>query len=205
MIRRPPRSTLFPYTTLFRSLAHGIEQVGKDLGSPTGSEAPFAAPQQAARQAQAAMQRAAGSAGQGDQAGAQQSGEAAEQQLAGLPEALRARRDSLAGAWRQETLGALDRALSETAALADREQQVAEALRRGEGGPATRWRQASIEEGTTAVERLIREAAGKQALASPQLEGAPGLSEPQLAAAREQLEQGDPNTGEAAALAEQAV
>src|SRR3712207_9120024 len=25
MIRRPPRSTLFPYTTLFRSLARGIE------------------------------------------------------------------------------------------------------------------------------------------------------------------------------------
>ena len=187
------------------SLAHGIEQVGKDLGSPTGSEAPLAAPQQAARQAQAAMQRAAGSAGQGDQAGAQRSGEAAEQQLAGLPEALRARRDSLAGAWRQETLGALDRALSETAALADREQQVAEALRRGEGGPATRSRQASIEEGTTAVERQIREAAGKHALVSPQLEGALGFAERQMAAAREQLEQGDPNTGEAAALAEQAV
>src|SRR5260221_4801802 len=28
MIRRPPRSTLFPYTTLFRSL-HGVEVVGK--------------------------------------------------------------------------------------------------------------------------------------------------------------------------------
>src|SRR2546422_8445757 len=25
MIRRPPRSTLFPYTTLFRSLAGGVE------------------------------------------------------------------------------------------------------------------------------------------------------------------------------------
>src|SRR2546428_3103073 len=25
MIRRPPRSTLFPYTTLFRSLGHGAE------------------------------------------------------------------------------------------------------------------------------------------------------------------------------------
>src|SRR5256885_2670523 len=25
MIRRPPRSTLFPYTTLFRSLAEGVE------------------------------------------------------------------------------------------------------------------------------------------------------------------------------------
>src|SRR5260221_9752829 len=26
MIRRPPRSTLFPYTTLFRSRAHGVHQ-----------------------------------------------------------------------------------------------------------------------------------------------------------------------------------
>src|SRR2546427_5606969 len=41
MIRRPPRSTLFPYTTLFRSGLHGLEQitaveavhqVGDDLG-----------------------------------------------------------------------------------------------------------------------------------------------------------------------------
>src|SRR3712207_8419012 len=33
MIRRPPRSTLFPYTTLFRSQARGIgrEQVGSSV------------------------------------------------------------------------------------------------------------------------------------------------------------------------------
>src|SRR2546430_13467500 len=30
MIRRPPRSTLFPYTTLFRS-HHGFERGGEDL------------------------------------------------------------------------------------------------------------------------------------------------------------------------------
>jgi len=38
MIRRPPRSTLFPYTTLFRSLVGGMEheEVAKVLGiSPT--------------------------------------------------------------------------------------------------------------------------------------------------------------------------
>src|SRR5687768_17885456 len=29
MLRRPPRSTLFPYTTLFRS--HGVEPVRRDL------------------------------------------------------------------------------------------------------------------------------------------------------------------------------
>src|SRR3712207_7028136 len=30
MIRRPPRSTLFPYTTLFRSLADGLHRVARD-------------------------------------------------------------------------------------------------------------------------------------------------------------------------------
>src|SRR2546426_9982578 len=31
MIRRPPRSTLFPYTTLFRSLARVVELFAQDL------------------------------------------------------------------------------------------------------------------------------------------------------------------------------
>src|SRR2546422_4410514 len=30
MIRRPPRSTLFPYTTLFRSLPHGDERLAAE-------------------------------------------------------------------------------------------------------------------------------------------------------------------------------
>src|SRR3712207_6954702 len=48
MIRRPPRSTLFPYTTLFRSSAHddGAEQqadpraaaAGVDLGEDAGHD-----------------------------------------------------------------------------------------------------------------------------------------------------------------------
>src|SRR5438874_5185181 len=40
MIRRPPRSTLFPYTTLFRSHANdvrtGADQPGDALGRPRG-------------------------------------------------------------------------------------------------------------------------------------------------------------------------
>src|SRR3712207_7140214 len=32
MIRRPPRSTLFPYTTLFRSFADGDPSLARDLG-----------------------------------------------------------------------------------------------------------------------------------------------------------------------------
>src|SRR3712207_7137432 len=35
MIRRPPRSTLFPYTTLFRSRVGGVAALGVDeLGEP---------------------------------------------------------------------------------------------------------------------------------------------------------------------------
>src|SRR2546421_8288613 len=57
MIRRPPRSTLFPYTTLFRSRDHGDHaldhgQVGaRDLGGelaalgePRGDELPLPGP-----------------------------------------------------------------------------------------------------------------------------------------------------------------
>src|SRR5258708_17120049 len=39
MIRRPPRSTLFPYTTLFRSLtAHGGALFVRDLARPRSKE-----------------------------------------------------------------------------------------------------------------------------------------------------------------------
>src|SRR3712207_7062900 len=41
MIRRPPRSTLFPYTTLFRSRAHPLLVLGDDITtdhiSPAGA------------------------------------------------------------------------------------------------------------------------------------------------------------------------
>src|SRR3712207_7999332 len=38
MIRRPPRSTLFPYTTLFRSPGRGIPALGQ---SPSSRRTPF--------------------------------------------------------------------------------------------------------------------------------------------------------------------
>src|SRR5437763_810991 len=81
----------------------------------------------------------------------------------------------------------------------------AEALRRGEVGAATRSRQGAVEEGADAVARQIREAAGKHALVSPQLDAALGYAKRQMAAARSQLEESDPNASEAAALADEAV
>ena len=193
------------------SLTRGIAQAAQDLARAANvanaatDAQPLASSQDAARRAQRAMGQAAGAAVAGDPRAAGAAGTEAETALAEIPEALRARRDSLVQAWREETLAALDQALSETAALARRQQQVAEALERGEGGAATRSRQASVEEGTAMVERHIREAAGRHALVSPQLERALGFAERQMAATREQLEQGEPNTPAAAALAGEAV
>src|SRR5256886_9411391 len=36
MIRRPPRSTLFPYTTLFRSVAASLRNTGQQIGGSIG-------------------------------------------------------------------------------------------------------------------------------------------------------------------------
>src|SRR5437773_6507985 len=38
MIRRPPRSTLFPYTTLFRSLGVGLPPAARLVHLPTGQD-----------------------------------------------------------------------------------------------------------------------------------------------------------------------
>src|SRR3712207_7542136 len=38
MIRRPPRSTLFPYTTLFRSADSGAREDAEPLAAATGDE-----------------------------------------------------------------------------------------------------------------------------------------------------------------------
>src|SRR5256885_9429128 len=39
MIRRPPRSTLFPYTTLFRSISANVQQFRKHLSATRESKA----------------------------------------------------------------------------------------------------------------------------------------------------------------------
>src|SRR5260221_9602701 len=37
MIRRPPRSTLFPYTTLFRSPHHDLDGLSAAIAAPAGT------------------------------------------------------------------------------------------------------------------------------------------------------------------------
>ncbi|HLZ46544.1 MAG TPA: hypothetical protein VKQ05_12790 [Gemmatimonadales bacterium] len=179
------------------SLARGVERAGESV--------PLKQSAAAARRAHGAMQEAAGAASQSDARTARRAGQEAADSLAQLPDELRHRRDSLTTAWKQETLDALNRALAETAALAQRQQEIADALRDGDVSATTRGRQAAVEEGTHAIEQEIGAAAGRHALVSPQLEAALGYAQNQMKESREQLEQGDPNPATAAPFAEQAL
>jgi hypothetical protein len=151
------------------------------------------------------MQQAAESAERADGARAGAAGAEALQHLDSLPQSLRARRDSVAGQWRQEALDALDRAMAETADLAERQRRVTKELESGGSPSAARAEQAEIEEGTAAVERQIRDAAGRHALVSPGLQSALGFAQRQMRAAREQLEQAQPNSDGASQLAGEAL
>src|SRR5262249_53452351 len=134
-----------------------------------------------------------------------QNGTQARQALDSLPGRLRQRRQAVAGQWRQEALEALDQALTETAALAEQQRAVTRSLE-SDGNPAnTRAQQAALEEGADAVQRQIRDAGARHALVSPGIQSALGFAQRQMRAARQQLEQAQPNTEAAAQLSGEAL
>jgi len=189
------------------SLAESVEEAATQLsrGERAPATTPLDASQAAAMRATALMGEAAAAAAASDPGGAVQLGAASAAALDSLAAALRGERDALAQAWREEALAALDRALAETATLAEQQAEVAAAVRRGESGADVRRRQGALEDGAAAVERQVREAGGRNALVSPQLESALGFAQRQMREARQQLNQAQPNPAAAAALAEEAL
>jgi hypothetical protein len=191
------------------SLAAGIQQAGRDLAAAqhaaADSQNALTQPMDQARRAGDAMEQAAGNADRRDARGARQSGEQAQQALDSLPERLRRRREAVAGQWRQEAIDALDQALTETAALAERQRAVSRALESGANPAKTRAQQAALEEGAAAVQQQIRDAGGRHALVSPGIQSALGFAQRQMRAASQQLEQAQPNTEAAAQLAGEAL
>ncbi|HUL03214.1 MAG TPA: hypothetical protein VLV16_08310 [Gemmatimonadales bacterium] len=191
------------------SLAKRIAEVSRHVaGTDSASNAQaehLEQPQEAAVSAGQAMGRAARAAEARDARGAGRGGHSADSALAEVLRTLQKNRDSLAHAWKQETAEALKAALSETAALAEQEGQVADALQRGETGAPIRGQQASAEDGAEAVARRIRSASGKNALVSPQLDAMLGFAQRQMRGVRDQLTDANPNGNAAAGLAEQGV
>src|SRR5207249_1618087 len=132
-------------------------------------------------------------------------GEEASQNLDPLAQQLRKSRDDMRMAWKAEVMGKMDHALAETAELARRQEELAQRMQRGDAGADVRGQQAALKEGMDKVIERLQQAAGKNALVSPELSTAMGYARMEMKEALEQLQQAAPNSKNAASLAGKAV
>ncbi len=145
------------------------------------------------RQAAAQMQQAAQAASQGKRDQAQQAGQQAEQKMASVDQQIREERQEMQGQMREETLQALDRALAETARLAERQIVVAEAFRRGALPGPLRAEQSLLAEGAGKLVDQAVAAGATNALVSSQIAGALAAARRSMSAALEAVSSATPN------------
>ncbi len=151
------------------------------------------------------MGEAAGQAQRGERQEAQQSGQAASESLEPVADDLRNQREQIQDEWRQEVLDAMDRALVETARLAEGQQDVLRRLDRGESSSELRGELAATRAGLDRLVMRLQGAAGRNALVSPQLGAALGFSRLRMSEALDQLQRANPNTRQASELAGEAL
>lgn len=187
------------------SLATALGRLGARVDSLSGERGALRDDRAGAEEAGAVMARAARQAAGGQRAQARHSGERASELLDPMAESLRQQRDALREEWRREVMAQMDRALVETGELIGRQEDVTERLRGGEAGADVRGEQAAVREGVERVLERLTDAAGKNALVSPQLGTALGFARQRMDDALDRLQQPAPGTRDAAALAGQAL
>jgi hypothetical protein len=187
------------------SLKSALDRLGKAMDDSARRERLNEGGQQA-QQASGQMKQAASAGQQGRRQQAQQKGRQAEQSLEPLGDQLQQEREGLQQAWKQEVVAAIDQALSETSRLAERQLAVQDQLKNG-GDQVGRLRaeQGAIEEGVQRLLDHMREAAGKNAMVSPEIGNALGGAQRQMQLTREAISNASPNAREGAEQAGGAV
>ncbi len=150
------------------SLSSELTQLSEQMkDTPRGDKLDQAA-QQAGKAAQK-MQQASKSAKAGQKQKAKSEGEEAEQQLAPLGDDLQEEREQMAQDWRDEVLAQLDQALADLSRLGERQLAVSQGFEQGESAAKLRAEQGAVEEGVQRLQEQVRQAAGKNALVSPEI------------------------------------
>ncbi len=158
-----------------------------------------------ARQAEQQMEQAAQAASEGKRGEAQQRGQQASTKLEQLDEKIREERQQMQAQMREETVRALDRALAETARLAERQVAVAEAFRRGMPVTSVRAEQALLAEGAGKLVTQTIAAAATNALVSSQISAALAAARRSMYDAVEAISTATPNYRSAAEFAGEGV
>ena len=186
------------------SLAAALREAARDLESQQRREALSRAADSAKagadqmRQAQGAMRRS-------ETAQAQRAGERAASSVSRTQQQVREQREGQQQEWREEIMAQLDRALLETARLADRQLAVAEQFRKSASLGAARSAQGALEEGVQKLIEQVGAAAGKNALVSPQILAALAEARSEMQKAREGAASASGNARESAERAGDAV
>jgi hypothetical protein len=199
-LARPERQLSSETDSLAQRLA-AVERAARAAGADATGDSAAAR----ASQAQASMDTAAAAAAAAVPPEAVRAGEQAARQLDPLAQSLKLQRDALRETWRRDVLAAMDRALVETAQLAQRQEEITQRLADGDAGADVRGQQAAVRDGLDRVLERLQDAAGKHALVSPRLGAALGYAKGQMTGALDQLQQGSPNTRGAALAAGQAL
>lgn len=187
-----------------RRLSDSVPSIASTAsGSPEDATLPKAAGD--VNQAAGHMRSAADASRELDQSGATGQGAAASALLDPLADQLRSRRDQLRTAWRADVVQSLNTALSETASLARTQQDLATRLASGEVTPELRSAEAAARDGVDRVVHQLQDAAGKNALVSPQLGTGLGYARGKMTAALDQLQDVNGNSQSAAGAAGEAV
>jgi hypothetical protein len=185
------------------SLAAELNRLAQEVEEDRKEAIESAADQ--AEQAAQQMRQASQSAQQGQRRQAKQKGQQAAQTLNPLGEQLQQERQDMQQEWRQEVMDAMDRAMTETTRLTERQLSLSENFRRGDASAGTRSEQGALEEGVQNLLEQLQGASGKNALVSPQIAVSLSMAARQMQRAREAVSSGSPNTRDAADAAGQAV
>jgi hypothetical protein len=186
------------------SLAASLQKLAPQVPTAGRQEALSAAAKQA-KQAAQQMQQAAKAAQQGHRQSAEQKGAQAADQLQPLGDQLEQQREGMQQEWRKDVTDALDRALAETSRLAQRQLAVTRGFERGAPPAALRAEQAAVEEGVARLQHQLKQAAGKNALVSPQIAQALAGAQIEMQRSREAVSSASPNAREAAERAGSSV
>lgn len=158
-----------------------------------------------AREAASQMRQASRSASEGKRSAAQQQAKQAEEKLEDLDEQIREERQKMQAEMREETVRALDRALAETARLAERQVAVADAFRRGMPVATVRAEQALLAEGVGKLVDQAVAAGATNALVSPQIAAAFAAARQAMRGAIDAISTATPNYRGAAELSGEGV
>ncbi len=186
------------------SLSADLQQLARQMGEQQRQQRMEAASQQAAQAAEQ-MRQANQSAQQGQRRQARQQGQQAASKLQPLGQQIQQERQSMQQDWREEVTAAMDRAMAETSRLTERQLALTESFRRGDASASNRAEQGALEEGVEKLIEQMQQAAGKNALVSPQIGVSLAEAQQQMQRAREAIANGAPNTREATDAAGEAV